>query len=257
MNESNMKYKRTSSHLWHIISNVWPIILGLVGANLGGIVPGGLIGAALGLGITAFMQVMESYAASDIEWSDMELAVHNYIERYSPGIGKIEFRIMGRKFFLSKPIVLHISEGDHFVVWYKTEQWSDILDDSDDEYFLRICGEEPVRTAQWDKNKTFLIPQQDDQDKVIMACLALIRYLIDKSGGQIAGVKAVEGIASIWVDTCDLSVSPVPIVRFNFKGKKDGRPVIYLPDRKGYWILHEDGELEQFADFDRWWNRTD
>jgi len=251
---SNMKYKKASSSLYQMISNMWPVILGLVGISIGGIIPGGIVGAVIGFCVTAVMQATEARVASGLEWSDIELAVRNYVGCYRPGIGKIEFRVMGKKFFFSKPTILHISEGDHFAVWYKTERWRGILDETDDEYFSCICGKEPIRTAKWDQNKTFLVLQQEDTNEVVEKCLKLIKHLIEKSGGTVADVKAIEDIGSIWVSANDQSISPVPFVKFNFKGKKDGRPVLTLTDRKGYWILQEDGELEPFTDFDGWYN---
>ncbi len=252
---SNMKYRKASSSLYRMMSNVLPIILGLVGISFGGTILAGLVGVALGVCVMALMQATEARVASDLEWSDIELAVHNYGRCYRPGICKIKFNCIGEnKFFFEKRKIVHFTEDKRFIVWYRTKEWAGLLDEKDEVFFTELCGKTPVSNAELEKSKTFLIPQQENQDEVLKVCLVLISHLIDKSGGTVADVEAIEDIGSIWVDISDQAKAPVPFVKFNFKGKKNGRPVLTLTDRKGYWILRKDGELEPFADFDAWYN---
>jgi hypothetical protein len=113
-----------------------------------------------------------------------------------------------------------------------------------------------VRDAKWDKGKTFLIPQQEDTQEVLAACLSLIKYLISKAGGTMADVTATDNLGgrpSVWVDARDQQSSPVLMVEYNFKGKINGRPVLSVIDRKEKMILREDGTLEPFIDFAAWW----
>ncbi len=222
----------------------------------------GFLGAIVAVGAGyAFLLAIESwwpYEASKLEWNDIELAVHNYAMRFVPGSGGIKFICNDKIFFFEKREVFRYTKDKEFVVWYKTRKWSDVLDEQDDALFTELCGKAPVRDVDLDMNKTFLIPQQEETEVVVEVCLKLIKHFIAKSGVTLEAINAREKLffGAIWVEQKYQEVSPVPIVPVNFKGKKDGRPVIALTDRKGYWILHEDGELEQFTDFDRWWKNA-
>ena len=93
---SNMKYKPTSTHWYRRLYSVWPeVVLGLMGMYICG-VTGGIFGAALGFAVAAVMQMAEKRAASELEWSDIEIAVQNYASYYFGGFDRIEFTIHGR-----------------------------------------------------------------------------------------------------------------------------------------------------------------
>ncbi len=249
-----MKYRRVWQKSYALHDSWWvEILFGLFGFFIYGI-----IGAVVGAGVSfVAMFVMGSEwptEASELEWSDIELAIDNYAKCFVPGVGGIKFICKDRVFVFEKRNVFQYTEGKQFVVWYKTGKWEDILGEKDDAFFSELCGKAPVRDVDWDTNKTFLIPQQAGDDAVIEVCQKLVRHFIGRSEAMINEIASRERVyfASIWIDPQYQEVSPVPIVLANFKGKKDGRPVLYLPDRKGYWILHEDGELEQFVDFESW-----
>ncbi len=257
-----MKYRPVAERFSDTLDTWWFLALSVavfafIGFLFGNII-GGVIGGGVGFGLLFAIGSWWPYVASELEWNDIDLAVHNYAVRFVPGVGGIKFICKERAFVFEKRKVFRYTEDKQFVVWYKTKQWADILDDKDDDLFTELCGKSPVRDVGLEESKTFLIPQQGETEEVLEICLKLIKLFLVKSGGMIEDVTAREDfvICAVWVDPKYQEVSPVPIVTCNFKGKKDGRPVIALTDRKGYWILHEDGELEQFADFDKWWSST-
>ncbi len=261
MEVSNMKYRRVSQKVFEAHDSWWVLAFcvasfAIMGFVLNGVF-GGFIGGGIGFGVMFAIGAWWPFEAIELEWRDIELAINNYAVRFVPGVGGIKFICKERAFFFEKRKVFRYTEDKQFVVWYKTKQWADVLDDKDDAYFSDICGINPIRDVDLDMNKTFLIPQQGETEEVLEICLKLIKHFLVKSGGAVEDVTAREGfvICAVWVDPQYQEVSPVPIVPVNFKGKKDGRPVIALTDRKGYWILHEDGELEPFEDFDAWWNQ--
>jgi hypothetical protein len=260
---SNMKYKRVAQTIYDAHDSWWVLaffvaVFAFTGFALKGFVGWG-IGGVIGFGVLYAIGSWWPNDAIEIEWSDIVLAVNNYASLYRPGVGGIKFMCKGRKFFFENRKVFCYTEDKQFIVWYKTNHWADVLDEDDDAFFAEICGKAPVRDVGLEKSKTFLIPQQEGRDEVLEACLILMKHFIAKSGGSVENVTARDDFwhSSLWVNSQYQAVSPVPIVGCNFKGKKDGRPVIALTERKGYWILHEDGKLEAFTDFDAWWNPAD
>jgi hypothetical protein len=220
-------------------------------------VTGGIFGAALGFAVAAVMQMAEKRAASELEWSDIEIAVQNYASYYFGGFDRIEFTIHGRKIVFAKRKVFRVTVGERYVVSYRTGIWKGILNETDEAYFADLCSMNPVRNVELEKSKTFLIPQQEDTQEVLAACLTLIKYLISKAGGTMDDVTATDNLGgrpSVWVDARDQQISPVLMVEYNFKGKINGRPVLSVIDRKEKMILREDGTLEPFIDFAAWWD---
>jgi hypothetical protein len=251
-----MKYKLLAQRTLNALASWWTVaLLSLVGLVIHGL-PGGFVGGAIGFAAMCAMEILWFRSASDMEWSDIEWAVRNYDRYYRPGIGKIVFKVAERKIFFEKREVFRVTKGECYVVWYKTKQWMDLLNEKDEKFFTELCGKEPVHKMGLDERGTALIPQQKNSEETLEVCLALIKHLTAKTGKCITDMKACVRMSgpSVWVEPRYQEVSPVPIVAFNFKGKKDGRPVITLTDRKGYWILQEDGELDPFPDFDAWWN---
>ena len=254
---SNMKYKIRSEKLYRIYDSWWVVfICALAGLFLYGM-PGSLIGGCIGFIELCVIEIYWGRVAFELQWSDIEIAVQNYASYYFGGFDRIEFTVHGRKIVFAKQAVLRVTKNDSFTVWYKSDHWSNILDDNDESMFTNLCQRSPVRDAKWDKGKTFLIPQQEDTQEVLAACLSLIKYLISKAGGTMADVTATDNLGgrpSVWVDARDQQISPVLMVEYNFKGKINGRPVLSVIDRKEKMILREDGTLEPFIDFAAWWD---
>lgn len=259
MAESNMKYRPIAEMFSDMLDTWWFLALSVVIFALIGLISGNILGAVIGVGIGIGLLFAVgtwwSREASELEWSDVEQAVKNYPGYYRRGAGGVKFRCRDRMFVFEKRKVFRYTEDQVFVVWYKTKQWGDILDETDDALFTELCGRTPIRDVGLEESKTILIPQHEGTEQVLETCEKLIKHFIAKAGATVKDVTARSDLV-VWVDPKYQRVSPVPILSCNFKGKKDGRPVIYLPDRKGYWILHEDGEVEQFVGFDAWWKRT-
>ncbi len=251
-----MKHKRKAHKVFDALDAWWMVLLFAIVGFIIRNVWGGLIGGGIGFAAICTIEIWWPFEASELEWSDIGLAVNNYSVCYVPGIGGIKFICKDRTFVFEKREVFRYTKDKAFVVWYKSKQWADLLSETDEPVFTDLCGRAPVRDVGLEESKTFLIPQQEDTGEVLGVCLKLIKHLISKTGATVSNVFVRDRVAdySIWVDPRYQEAAPVPIGSFNFKGKKDGQPVIALTNRKGYWILHEDGTLEAFADFDEWWN---
>jgi hypothetical protein len=145
----NMKYKHVSQNMFDNLDSWWVLApFALTGLICCGII-GGLVGAGIGYAAICAIEIFWPFEASELEWSDIELAIRNYCRYYRPGMGHIKFKCNGKQFFFKKRKIVYFTEDKRFVLWYKTAEWANAFNEKDEAFFMEICGLYPGFPNAW------------------------------------------------------------------------------------------------------------
>lgn len=220
---SNMKHcYKDKSHT--IVSYLALIILTIIGLGYWGLQ--GLL-VAIGTGCIIMLSLTSLWPiwATELDWEDIEIALTNLYGSDLKTGPEIIFRLRNKTLTVFNNAI--IDKDFPMGISYYENDWQDIFDWEDIRQIIaKSAGGKAFSKGVFKSRKCVVIKEEP-----IQVILDILKFFVSKALEDIKSLSAREKHVSrsIWVSIKDQQKAPIPIVRYNFKGKVDGMTIFVMP----------------------------